>query len=193
VAADNKGAEELGAYLVFIDESGFMLTGTVCRTWAPRGRTPTFSYWYKHDKVSVISGLSVSPRQHRVGLYYQMHEANIRHPEVCHFLRHLSRHLPGPIIILWDNGAIHKGDDIREFCAQHPRLHLEYFPGYAPEWNPDEGVWDQTKKAMANGRPKDVRQLKQRVHAELRRLTRSRAHLRACFHQSDLPSFLKKG
>ena len=35
-----ENASWLGAHLIFIDESGFMLTPTVRRTWAPVGCTP---------------------------------------------------------------------------------------------------------------------------------------------------------
>jgi len=190
VAADRKGAADLGAYVVFLDESGFMLTGTVVRTWGPRGHTPVVRYRYRHDKVSVISGLSVSPRRHRVGLYYQVHEKNIQHQEVCGFLRQLLRHLRGPVVLLWDNGGIHKGHRIRDFRKRHPRLQVEYFPGYAPELNPDEGVWDQSKKALANGRPDNVQELREYILAGLHKLSQSRGHLRACIHESELPAFL---
>jgi transposase len=162
----------------------------VRRTWAPRGQTPTTHHKYRHDKVSVISGLSVSPRRHRVGLYYRVHEKNIQHAEVCEFLRQLLRHLRGTVILIWDRGGIHKGDPIRAFLKEHSRLHVEYFPGYAPELNPDEGVWDQTKKALANGRPDTPEQLRLFVLEELGALRQSQSHLRACIHNSDLPAFL---
>lgn len=162
----------------------------VCRTWAPRGQTPIISYRYKHDKISVISGLSVSPRLHRVGLYYAFHDKNIQHTEVCQFLRHLLRHLRGVVIVIWDNGKIHRGEPIRDFLERHPRLQVECFPGYAPELNPDEGVWNQTKKALANSRPNDIAELRDQVVTELEKLRRSRASLRACIHESALPSFL---
>jgi transposase len=190
MASHKKGAARLGAYVVFLDESGFTLRGTVCRTWAPRGLTPTSRYKYRHDKVSVISGLSVSPRRHRVGLYYQVHETNIKHPEVCEFLRQLLRHLRGFVILLWDRGGIHKGDPIRAFLKGHSRLRVEYFPAYAPELNPDEGVWSQSKKALANGRPETTKELRLFVLDELGTLRQSQSHLRACIHESDLPAFL---
>ena len=190
MASDKKGAADLGAYLVFLDESGFMLMGTVVRTWGPRGQTPVIRYRYRHDKASVISGVSVSPRRHCVGLYYQVHAKNIQHAEVCEFLRQLLRHLPGVIMVLWDNGGIHKGEPIREFLKEHPRLRVEYFPGYAPELNPDEGVWSQAKKALANGRPDTVEELREYILAELGALSHSPGHLRACIHESELPAFL---
>ena len=180
----------MGAYLVFLDESGFMLKGTVCRTWAPRGQTPTVYSRQRHDRASVISALSVSPRRQRVGLYYRVHAQNIHRDEVCVFLRQLLRHLRGPLVVLWDNGQIHKGDAMREFGARHPRVHFEYLPGYAPELNPDEGVWDQAKKAMANGRPDDLEELVLQVSHTLESLRGSTRSLRACIHNSDLPSFL---
>jgi len=192
MAAHKKGARRLGAYLVFLDESGFLLIGTVRRTWAPRGQTPITRYRYQHVKASLISALSVSPKRHRVALYYQLHRANIRRPEVCAFLRHLLRHLPGHVIVLWDNGQIHKGEAVRLLRARHPRLHLEYVPGYAPELNPDEGVWNQTKGALANGRPDNLDELAAHILRELANLRRSPASLRACFHESDLPPFLRQ-
>jgi transposase len=181
----------LGAYLVFVDESGFMLMGTVARTWAPRGNTPQIRYRYRHNKISVISGLSVSPRSQRIGLYYQFQDHNLRRSDVCRFLDDLLRHLRGPIIVVWDNGKIHKGDEIREFLENHPRLHLEYFPGYAPELNPDEGVWNQAKRALANNRPDTLDELLEQVLIELEKIRLSRAKLRFCFHDSELPPFLR--
>src|SRR3989454_6171902 len=102
-------AQRLNAYLVFLDESGFLLLPTVRRTWAPRGETPLLRHRYRRDKVSAISALTVSPRRHRYGLYAHFHCDNISQVEVALFLRLLLRHLAGPIIVLWDGGAIHGG------------------------------------------------------------------------------------
>jgi len=190
MATDKKGAQRLGAYIVFIDESGAMLTGTVCRTWAPCGRTPQVYSHYRHDKLSLISGLSVSPQRHHIGLYYWIHRKNIQSTEVCEFLRHLLKHLRKHLFIVWDNGKIHKGPIVQQFLSEHSRIHLEYLPGYAPELNPDEGVWSATKTELANGRPDTTDDLQRDLKGTLRKIGRSRAALRACFHQSDLPPFL---
>ena len=65
------------AHLVFADESGFQLIPTVRRTWAPRGPTPLLRHWQDHDRVSVISGLALSPRRRRCRLYYQLQLDNL--------------------------------------------------------------------------------------------------------------------
>jgi transposase len=189
VAAHQKKASRLGAHLVFVDESGFLLIPTVRRTWAPRGRTPLLRHRQRRDRISVISGLTLSPRRRRYGLYFLLSPQNIRHPEVCRFVRDLLRHLRGAVIVIWDNGAIHGGEAIRALQARYPRLHLYRFPGYAPELNPDEGVWQIAKRALANGRPDSQRELFRHLRSQLRRIRRSQSLLRGCVRGSDLPPF----
>jgi putative transposase len=138
----------------------------------------------------VISALTVSPRRRRLGLYYALHPKNIQHAEVCAFLRALLCHLRGPLILVWDRGTTHKGDAIRALCLAFPRLHVYYFPGYAPELNPDEGVWKLAKQRLANSRPDTQRELGRHLRASLERIRRSPKRLRGCIRQSDLPLFL---
>jgi len=191
VAADKKNAKRLGAYLVFLDETGFLLIPPVRKTWAPRGQTPVVRHHQKHERISVIGGLSVSPKSQRIGLFYQLHEKNIQQAEVCDFLRHLLRHLTGPVIVVWDNGRSHKGEPIRELCRRYHRLRLEHFPPYAPELNPSEGVWSQAKGTLANGRPDDQEQLWEELLLTFADLESCQPALRACIHLSDLPPFLR--
>lgn len=175
---------------MFIDESGFLLIPPVRKTWGPRGQTPVVLHHQVRQRISVISGLSVSPQRKRLGLYYRLHEKNIQHAEVCDFLRHLLKHLRGPVIVIWDNARIHKGDAIRKICRRLKRLHLESLPPYAPELNPDEGVWSQAKNTLANGRPDTVDELWLHLLRTLEAVKSFQSHLRACIHQSDLPPFL---
>ncbi len=189
LAPGKKNATRWQAHLVFVDESGFLLIPTLRRTWAPCGQTPRVYHRYRHDRWSVISGLSVSPERRRVGLYFRCHRHNIRHPDVCDFFRHLLRHLRGHVIAVLDNASIHKGEPIRELCSRYPRLHLEFLPPYTPELNPDEAVWADAKARLANGRPDDLDALYQRLYATLRALKQSPRRLRRCVHQSELSVF----
>src|SRR5438046_8998560 len=71
VAPGKKNAARLGAHIVFADESGFLLIPTVVRTWAPQGETPIHRHRQgRRDKLSVISGISVSPKRRRLSLYF---------------------------------------------------------------------------------------------------------------------------
>ncbi len=190
LAGNKKNAERLGAHIVFVDESGFMLIPPVRKTWSPRGQTPIVAHRERHDRVSVISGISISPVRKRLGLYYSLYEGNVTQVQVRDFLSYLLRHLRGFVIVIWDNASPHKGKQIREFCGKYKRLHLEALPPYAPELNPDEGVWSQAKESMANGRPDNIGELWLEVLDTLDALTTSQSSLRACIHKSELPLFL---
>ncbi len=49
-----------------------------------------------------------------------------------------------------DNSSTHEGAPLEQLLRQHSRLHIEHFPSYAPELNPDEGVWSLAKRALAH-------------------------------------------
>jgi hypothetical protein len=164
-----------------------MLAPTVLRTWAPRGETPRLRHWDRHDRISVISGLSVSPIRQHLGLYYQWHHHNLRQVEVCAFVSHLLRHLRGPVIVLWDRLWLHRSPAAHDLCRRLPRLRLEYFPSYAPELNPDERVWAFTKRRLANGNPDDRFALALSLLDALELCRTSQRQLRGCITHSGLP------
>jgi transposase len=164
----------------------------VAKTWSPQGCTPVHYYHQRRrDKVSVISGISVSSRRQRLGLYYQLYFDNIGQEEVCLFLRELLLHLRGPVIVLLDNSSTHQGLPLRQLLRRHRRLHIEHFPAYAPELNPDEGVWSLAKRTLANSCPDDLEELVADVIGSINDIRSSSQKLRGCIVQSDLPSFLR--
>lgn len=143
-----KDARARGAHLVFLDESGFMLTPTVRRTWAPRGQTPILNAWDRRDRISAISSLSISPVARRVNLHFDLlpDNTNVYGEDVVEYLRKLKANLGGPLTVLWDRGGVHdKSKAVQAFLAKHPEIQTEKLPAYAPELNPDELVWAWTK------------------------------------------------
>jgi transposase len=139
----------------------------------------------------VISGISVSPKRHHLGLYYLLFFENIGQEEVCAFLRALLRHLRGPIIVLLDNSSTHQGEPLQKLRRRHPRLRIEHFPAYAPEMNPDEGIWSLAKRELANSCPRDSEELMEDIIRSIDGIRTSPEKLRGCILQSDLPSFLR--
>jgi transposase len=103
--------------------------------------------------------------QDGVGWYLQFHrDQSIRQEQVVAFLRHLLRHLHGPLIVVWDHLGAHQGRALRQWLRRCRRLHLEFLPGYAPELNPNEYGWAYLKNhRLANYCPTDVDQLRQLV------------------------------
>ena len=123
-----------------------------------------------------------------MGLYLRFQQNNFQAIHVAMFLRGLLRQLRGPVILLWDNGPIHKGPFITQLQEDYPRLDIEPFPGYAPELNPVEQIWHDFKSHDANTLFRDKQHLRRKLHDNARRVCRDQGTLRSLILASDLPS-----
>lgn len=153
-----RAAHQRGAYLAFLDESGFFLLAAVRRTWGPQGQTPVLPAWDRRDRISAISAITVSPVRRRLNLCFRLlpTNCNAKATDVVDFLRLLKETLGGPVTVLWDRHGIHrKAGVVQAYLANHPEIVTEDFPGYAPELNPDEQVWNWTKNGPLANRPAD--------------------------------------
>ena len=85
------------------------------------------------------------------------------------FLAQLRDRLRGPMTILWDQSKIHERSGVaRAYLAEHPEILTEDLPGYAPDLNPDEGVWGWTKyHRLPNYAPEDTKELRFRLWDQL--------------------------
>jgi transposase len=177
-------AQQRDAHLVFLDESGFQLTPTVRRTWAPRGSKPILDCWDRRDRLSAISAITVSPRAGATNLYFAVLDdnKNVRAEDVVDFLRHLRRQVGRPLTVLWDGSNVHgKSRLVRAFLTEHPEIVTATLPAYAPELNPDELVWGWTKYGrLANLAAADTDWLRDQVLEELWYL-REHPHLLQAF------------
>jgi putative transposase len=173
---------------VLIDETGVLLNPLVRRTLAPCGDTPTLPATGSRQKISVIAGLSLSPVRHQLGLYFQtVPNSYINNEGAADFVRDLLRHLRGKVIVVWDNGPMHKGDPIRRLLADYPRLTLANLPPYAPELNPVEQLWNHLKHGQsANYVPPDLQQLGDRVIELLVEAKFDPDRLQSCYNNTPL-------
>jgi transposase len=159
------------ARIALLDESGFLLAPVVRRSMAPRGKTPILDCSDKHDRISVISAITLSPRALRVGLHFMLlgDNENFHGEEVVLFLQQLKGEVGGPWTIVWDRNKIHgKARVVKAWLAKHPEVVVEDFPAHAPNTNPDEDVWCWTKyDRLCNLAPSDVAELRQHIWDEL--------------------------
>ena len=173
---------------MLLDESGFMLQPVVRRTWAPRGQTPVQWEWDRHDRLSVISALSLSPRRRRLGLYWEIHHQNIRGEQVVGFLRLLRRHLGRKIILVLDRWSVHRAAVVRRFLQGHCKsIEVEWLPSYAPELNPVEQVWNHAKYSdLANVAPANLPELDSLVRSSILNARGQQGLLRSFFRTAKL-------
>jgi len=188
LAADKKGAKRKLAPLVFLDESGFMLQPVRRRTLAPSGQTPLHDAWDRHDRLSAIALIGVSPVHHRLSLYFQLLPKNVDTDGMVWLLRQLHYHYRRKVILVWDRWSVHKSA-AAHFEERRPDwFEFEWLPAYAPELNPVEQCWNHTKYAdLANFIPDDLKHLETAVHESICGQCEDQSLLRSFFAYSKLP------
>lgn len=131
-----------------------------------------------HDHLSAISGITLDGR-----LFMQVREDTYDAAGVVAFLRVLLRTIRGKVLVIWDGSPIHKGQPIKDFLARGAatRLHLERLPGYAPDLNPDEGIWNYLKRVELKNRCcADLGALRRELRRAKERLRHKRQIIRSC-------------
>ena len=75
-----------------------------------------------------------------------------------------------------------------KYLAKHPEIVTEEFPGYASDANPNEGVWGWTKyHRLPNFAPKNLEELRSRLHSELSSLSRRGDLLASYIRHAKVP------
>ena len=99
------------------------------------------------------------------------------------FLRVLLRKIRGKLLVIWDGSPIHRNQAIKEFLSAGAasRLQLEQLPGYAPELNPHEGIWNDVKRVeLGNVCCPDLPAVSMAIRRAKERPRHKRHALRAC-------------
>ena len=181
MAAAEKGALEEGRTILFVDQSGFYLLPCVVGTYSPVAQTPILREHLSRDHLSVISSISLE------GKLFMMEQTRaFKGEDVVRFLKHLLRQIAGKLLVVWDGSPIHRGRAVKDFLASGAshRLQLEQLPGYAPELNPDEGIWKHLKCVeLKNLCCQSLTQLKVELRKAKERLRHKRDVILGCIRQ----------
>ena len=171
--------------LVFVDEAGFYLLPGLVRTYAPEGLTPVVYEWQTRDHLSVMGGVTPAGK-----VYTLARQESLNGLHSVEFLAHLLRVAGRRLLVIWDGSPIHRRAAVKEFVAgTGGKVWLEALPGYAPDLNPAEGLWQQLKHVeMRNLTCRDLEELHQEFHLAVGRV-RQKPHLvRSFFEGAGLGS-----
>ena len=133
------------------------------------------------DHFSVIS--AISPEG---DLYLQMQEKAYDSDAVVAFLTQLLDQISGKLLIIWDGAPIHRSKTIQAFLAEGAtqRIWLERLPAYAPDLNPDEGIWHYLKHVeLRNTCCQTMTDLRHHLTAATDKLRQKPEIIKACFEQ----------
>jgi transposase len=133
-------ARAAGAKHFFVDEAHFRADGDLRAKWVLRGTAAlvdsTCPRW--GEKASYYS--AVCPETGEVE-YMELSGTSTSATSAA-FLAQLRERHTGPLVVIWDNGPAHGGDDVKRYLAT-PDLALRAvrLPAYSPDFNPDEAIW----------------------------------------------------
>lgn len=152
------------------------------------GQTPIHYPWDRHDRLSVLCPLAVAPWERRLGLYYELLDHNCHAVDVIRFIQSIHRNLRRTMLLIWDRLSVHRSAASQLAQAGCSWLEPRWLPAYAPELDPVEFVWTQSKYGdLANWIPEDIHDLRFQHQQVLQGYRHDPARLASFFQIARLP------
>jgi transposase len=134
-------AKKVGARIFFGDEAGVRSDFHAGTTWAPKGETPVVEATGARFSMNMISAIS-----NRGEMRFMVVDGSVNADAFIEFLKRLIIDTDRPVFLIVDGHPTHRSVRVRDFVnATNGKLGLFYLPGYSPELNPDEFVWNDLK------------------------------------------------
>jgi DDE superfamily endonuclease len=179
VAGGKTTAADLGAWLIFEDESGQGLRPPKGRTWGRRGHTPVVKVTGAHNTRLSLAALICMKPGRRPRLIYRVHRTRrqgkdrrkgFTETDYARLLDAAHQQLGGPLVVVWDNLNTHISAAMTELITARDWLTVFQLPPYAHELNPVELVWSHLKRSLANLAKRNIAQLTVLVKTRLKRM-----------------------
>lgn len=173
-----KLAKKVGAKIFFGDEAGIRSDFHAGTTWANKGETPILETTGQRFSVNMISAVNA-----RGEMRFMVSETGINASVFLEFLKRLIRDSKEPIFLIVDGHPTHRAKKVKKFVNEtNGKLALFYLPGYSPELNPDEFVWNELKTQIV-GRQilKTKQELKSKALGGLRSIQKRPERVKSYF------------
>ncbi len=172
-------AKRVGAQIFFLDEAGVRSDQVLGRTWGLRGHTPEVATSGRRQSVSAISAVNA-----RGAFWYEIYSERLNAPRFVELLTHFMRRRKTRVFLVLDGHPAHIAKVVAQYVQRLTgRLELHFLPGYAPELNPDEFVWNHLKRQGVSKTPlRKDESLRSRVHSDLAAIGSRPALVRSFFH-----------
>ena len=171
-------AKRRGAKIFFLDEAGVRSDQVLGRTWGIRGQTPEVPTSGKRQSVSAISAVNALGE-----FWFAMYTQRLNATGFIELLGKFMHRRKRPVFLVLDGHPAHIAQSVARYVQRlKGRLELHFLPGYAPELNPDEFVWNHLKRQGVSKKPlRRNESLRERVHADLSEIQSRPALVRSFF------------
>ena len=157
-------AKRVGAKIFFLDEAGVRSDQVLGRTWSPRGQTPEVATAGRRQSINAISAVTALGE-----FWFETYPGRLTAESFLKLLSNLLRHRKAPVFLVLDSHPAHTARRVVEYIqARKGKLEIYFLPGYAPELNPDEFVWNHLKRQGVSKTPlRKGESLQERVQNDL--------------------------
>src|SRR3974390_3334672 len=176
-------AKWLGAEIFFIDEAGVRSDAALQRTWGAKGETPIVPTSGQRQQVNAISAVNASG-----AFWYDVYSGKFNAQLFITKLKVFIRNRRRPVFLVLDGHPAHRAKIVASYVQSlKGRLELHFLPGYAPDLNPDEFVWNHLRQNGVTKKPlKRNEKLKERVEKDLAEIKRSPRLVRSFFRAESV-------
>lgn len=173
-----KRAKKAGADIFFLDEAGVRSDQVLGRTWAPKGKTPEVPTSGQRQSINAISAVMALG-----AFWFVVYAGKFNAGRFVEFLKSFMKGRRRPVFLVLDGHPSHKAKLVLDYVkGLGGRLEFHFLPGYAPELNPDEFVWNYLKNEGVAKKPlKKGESLKNRVQSDLENIKSRPALVRSFF------------
>jgi len=142
-------AIERGADIFFLDEAGIRSDCALGRTWSQKGKTPIVATSGQRQSASAISAINAQG-----AFWYNVYTGRLNGTMFITFLRQFMRGRRRPVFLVVDRHPAHIARCVANYVQSlEGRLELHFLPGYAPDLNPDEFVWNYIRTTGVSKKP----------------------------------------
>jgi len=178
-----KRAKRCGADIFFLDEAGVRSDAPLQRTWGAKGKTPVVKTSGQRQSINAISAVNANG-----AFWYNVYSGRLNATSFIAFVEDFLRTRKRPVFLVIDGHPAHKAKSVAAFVQSlKGRLELHFLPGYAPDLNPDEFVWNYLRQKGTSKIPlRKNEQLRDRVTSDLAAIKKSKPLVRSFFRAESV-------
>jgi transposase len=176
-------AKQHNADIAFLDECGVRSDSVLGKTWGPRGKRTVVETSGRRQSINAVSAVTESGK-----FWFDVYSGSMNADRFVTVLRKMLRWRRRPLYLVVDGHPAHRSKKVKDLVAEcEGMLELHFLPGYAPDLNPDEFVWNYLKTVGTSRTPlREGETLRSRVINILESIRQSPRLVRSFFKSAEL-------